>query len=211
LIFLKHLFIAKQEENIMNSKVWKRKALSMCLIVATIATYSMVALAGAEKVTGELLVSGNGGGTGEVMVNGEAAKSGRTIFSSNSIVTPENSTAIVSLGKVGALELAPSSNLVLSFSSSGITGELTSGTVRVIRAENLVNIKLSGGEVLRLGAGESANSSKAQDDDASTGSGAWFIWALVLGGAAAGIILAATTNNNNVQLGGGTTVVSPSR
>jgi hypothetical protein len=193
----------------MNRKEWKSKALSMCLIVATIATYSMVALAGAEKVTGELLVSGNG--TGEVTVNGEVAKSGRTIFSSNSIVTSEKYSAIVNLGNVGAVELAPNSNLVLSFSRSGISGELTSGSVRVIRSENFVNIKLSGGEVVRLSAGESAGNSKAQDDDDSSGGGAWLIWALVFGGAAAGIILAATTNNNNVQLGGGTTVVSPSR
>ena len=43
----------------MNSKVWRNKALSLCLIAATIATYSMVALAGSEKIAGELLVSGN--------------------------------------------------------------------------------------------------------------------------------------------------------
>ena len=42
----------------MNSKLWIHKALSMCLVVAMIATYSMVALAGSEKVAGELIVTG---------------------------------------------------------------------------------------------------------------------------------------------------------
>jgi hypothetical protein len=48
----------------MNSKLWIRKALSMCLSVAVLATYSMVALAGPGKAAGELAVSGKN-------VNGE--------------------------------------------------------------------------------------------------------------------------------------------
>ena len=37
----------------MNSKLWIRKALSMCLSVAVLATYSMVALAGPGRAAGE--------------------------------------------------------------------------------------------------------------------------------------------------------------
>jgi len=195
----------------MNSKEWRSKALSLCLIVATIATYSMVALAGSEKVTGELLVSGNN--LNGVMVNGETAQSGRSIFSSSTIATPENTNATINLGKIGNIKLAPNTTLALSFSENGINGELLAGTVSVLNAENKVNIKMISGEIVTLNAGESATagSAKAQDDDKNDGGGAWFIWALVLGGPAAGIILAATTSNNDLNLGGGTTVVSPSR
>ena len=59
----------------MNSKLWIRKALSLCLSVAILATYSMVALAGPRKVAGELTVSGKdiNGEAPFVLVNGEAA------------------------------------------------------------------------------------------------------------------------------------------
>lgn len=195
----------------MNSKEWRNKALSLCLIVATIATYSTVTLAGTEKVAGELLVTGKN--INGVLVNGETAQSGRTIFSSSTIATSANTSAIVNIGKIGNIELSPNTNLVLSFSGSGINGELLSGSVKVLSSENLVNIKLIGGELVNLKTGESATAgkSKAQDEPGEVGSGAWFIWALILGGAAAGIILAATSNNNNLSLGGGTTVVSPRR
>lgn len=196
----------------MNSKQWRSKALSMCLIIATIATYSMVALAGTEKATGELLVSGKN--INGVLVNGESAPSGRSIFSSSTIATPDNTNATINLGKIGNIKLAPNTTLALSFSKDGINGELVAGTVTVLNAENKVNIKMLDGEVLNLEAGESATTvnAKAQDDDDDNdGGGAWFIWALVFGGAAAGIILAATSNNNDISLGGGTTVVSPSR
>jgi len=67
----------------MNSKLWIQKALSMCLVVAIIATYSMVALASSEKAAGELLVTGKSinGETPFVTVNGETAKTGRSVFS----------------------------------------------------------------------------------------------------------------------------------
>ena len=73
----------------MNSKLWIRKALSMCLSVAVLATYSMVALAGPGKAAGELAVSGKSvsGETTFVFVNGEVARSGRSVFSGSTITT----------------------------------------------------------------------------------------------------------------------------
>ncbi len=110
----------------MNSKVWFRKALSMCLVVATIATYSMVALAGSERVAGELLITGknSNGESPYVKVNGEAAQNGRSIFSSSIIATPENADAVINLGKLGKIELAPNSTMTLTFDENGINGDL---------------------------------------------------------------------------------------
>lgn len=197
----------------MNSKVWIRKALSMCLAVAILATYSMVALAGTEKVAGELLVSGKNinGETPFVKVNGEAAQSGRSIFSSSTISTPENTSAVINLGKVGKIELAPNTTMALSFSEKGITGNLISGRVTVLGASNSVNINTADGKLLKLGVGESASSAQDDDDEDEKGGAGWWVWALVFGGAIAGVVIAATSDNNRVALGGGSTVVSPVR
>ena len=198
----------------MNSKLLIRKALSMCLVVATIATYSMVTLASSDRVVGELFVSGKNlsGETAFVKVNGEAAQNGRAVFSSSTIVTPNNAGAVINIGKIGKIELAPATTLGLTFNENGISGDLLAGRVTVLSASDKVSIKTLEG-VVSLNAGESAaTTGKAQDDDeVSDGGSAWIVWALVLGGAAAGIIIAATSDNNRIALGGGTTVISPTR
>jgi len=198
----------------MNSKLWIRKALSMCLMVAMIATYSMTTLANSERVAGELSVSGKNvnGETPFVKVNGEAAQSGRSIFSSSTIATPDNANAIINLGKIGKIELAPNTTLALSFNEKGISGDLLAGQVTILNAADSVFIKTLNGTV-KLNAGDSAaaTTGRAQDDTDSKGGGAFLVWALILGGAAAGIILAATTDNNRIALGGNTTVISPTR
>lgn len=200
----------------MNSKVLVNKALSMCLVIATIAMYSMVALAGSDRIAGELLVSGqnSNGETPFVIVNGETAQSGRSIFTSSVITTPENTSAVLNLGKIGQVRLAPNSSLAINFSENGINGDLTSGQITVLNSSQAVNIKTFDNNIVKLDAGESttANSTKVQDDDDDDASGSsLLVWALVLGGAAAGIIIAATSSNNDLDLGGGTTVVSPTR
>lgn len=196
----------------MNSKIWIRKAISMCLVVATMAAYSMVTLANSERIAGELTISSKNASA--VKVNGEIAQNGRSIFSSSTIATPENTNAVINLGKAGKVELAPNTILTLSFNEKGISGDLAAGQITVLDASESVNVKTPNGTIVKLNAGETATANgQVKDDDDSTGGGggSWLVWALVLGGAAAGIIIAATTNNNRVSLGGGTTVISPTR
>lgn len=127
----------------MNSKAWINKGLSACLIVATFSTYSMVALA-SGKVLGELTVSGD-----SVKVNGEIAQSGKTIFSTNTITTPENAGATVNFGKLGSVEIAPNSTMTLNFDDANINGNLTNGNVKVFgNSENAVNITTPSGNVV---------------------------------------------------------------
>ena len=201
----------------MNRKLWIRKALSTCLVVATIATSSMVALANSEKIAGELSVSGKNidGETPFVKVNGEAAQNGRSIFSSSTIATPQNTSAIINLGKIGRIELSPNTTMALSFDDNAISGELLTGQITVLNSSDSVNIKMLDGSIANLNAGDTATATtgKAQDDDddnTSGGSGL-LIFALILGGAAAGIIIAATSDNNRIALGGSSTIVSPTR
>jgi hypothetical protein len=201
----------------MNSKLWIRKALSTCLVIATVLTYSMVTLASSEKIAGEILVTGKNadGQAPLVRVNGETAQSGRSIFSSSTIATPENAGAIISLGKIGKIELAPSTTLALSFSEKGISGDLTTGRVTVLNAADSVVITTVGGKSLTLNAGDSASAASQQKDDTTSdndGGAAGLLYAVILGGAVAGIIIAATRGNDNaITLGGGATVISPTR
>lgn len=202
----------------MNSNLWIRKALSTCLVIATIITYSMVTLANSEKIAGEILVTGssNAGEAPSVKVNGEVAQSGRSIFSSSTVATPDSAGAIISLGKLGKIELAPNTTVALSFSEKGISGDLTAGRLTVLSASDKVSINTIGGEFLTLNAGDSATATREQTKDTTSdsnsgGGSAGLLYALILGGAVAAIVLATRSDNNRIAVGGGATVVSPSR
>jgi hypothetical protein len=199
----------------MNSKLWIRKALSLCLCVAILATYSMVALAGPRKVAGELTVSGKdaNGEAPFVLVNGEAARSGRSIFSASTIATSESTGAVVNLGRLGKVELAPATVLTLTFDETGVSGDLASGIVSVFGTSDKISVKTLDGNTVHLLAGQSvAASGKLQDtdDDDDDGGAAWWIWAGVFGGAAV-ILLWKALNEDEINLCDGGTVISPNR
>ena len=109
----------------MLSKNIIHKSTSLALTIAIFCVYSMVALAGTKDITGEITV------TGQVTVNGQSVVSNSTVVSGSTIATSGNSTAVVSLGKTGRLELQPDSNLTLKFTDGSITGILSAGKVRV--------------------------------------------------------------------------------
>ena len=201
----------------MNSKLWIQKALAMCLVFAVIATYSTVALAGSGKIAGELLVSGTNvnGEMPFVIVNGEAAKSGRSVFSTSTIATPDNASAVINVGKIGKIQLSPNTNLILTFTEKGISGDLISGKLTVLNASESVTVKIAGGETLQLTAGDSASAAgKVQDkddDNDNDGGAAYLPYLLILGGAVAAIVIATVVSDNETQLGGGSVVVSTTR
>lgn len=69
---------------------------------------------------------------GKVTVNGASAISGATVFSDSTVTTAKGSSAVVSLGKLGRVEVLPESTMKLSFSDSSITvSMLEAGRVRV--------------------------------------------------------------------------------
>ena len=109
----------------MISRTWGRKPITLALAVAVLCVQSMVALAAQQGPTGDLSV------VGEVSVNGTSAISGATVFSDSTVTTGQNSSAVVSLGKLGRVELLPNSSLKLSFTESSVSGMLSSGRVRV--------------------------------------------------------------------------------
>ena len=105
-----------------------RKSTTFILAVAILCVYSMVALAAPKDVTAEITV------TGQVSVNGQTAVSNSTIVSGSTIVTGTNSSAIISLGKNGRVEILDDSSLNLKFTENSITGMLSSGKIRVTNA-----------------------------------------------------------------------------
>ncbi len=111
----------------MISRTWSRKPIAFCLAVAVLSVYSMAVLAtpGQTGPSGELSVSG------QVTVNGQNAISGATVFSDSTVTTAKGSSAVVSLGKLGRVEVLPESSLKLSFTDSGISATLEAGRVRV--------------------------------------------------------------------------------
>ena len=114
-------------EEMMISRTWSRKSIAFCVAVAVLSVYSMVALAtpGQKAASGELSVSG------QVTVNGQAAISGATVFSDSVIATAAGSSATVSLGKLGRVELFPNSSAKVSFSENNISASLDSGRIQV--------------------------------------------------------------------------------
>jgi hypothetical protein len=105
-----------------------RKLIASFTAVAVFCVSSSIALAGTKDVTGEITV------TGQVTVNGQPAVSNSTIVSGSTVVTGANSSAIISLGKVGRIEVLADSNIVLNFSDNNIVAILSSGKAKVANA-----------------------------------------------------------------------------
>ncbi len=132
----------------MISRSLSRKSLAFCLAIAILSVYSMVVLAtpGQTGPSGELSVSG------QVTVNGQSAISGATVFSDSTIATAQNSSASVILGKLGRVELLPSSSMKISFNETSISGMLESGRARISTpAGVMVNITTKDGNVIADG------------------------------------------------------------
>lgn len=102
-----------------------RKSVTTLSAFAVLCVYSSWVLALPTTLTGEISVSG------QVTVNGQPAVSNSTIVSGSTIATGSNSSAIISLGKTGRVEVLGDSSVVLTFSETGIIGTLSTGKVRI--------------------------------------------------------------------------------
>lgn len=80
----------------------------------------------AQEVTGLITV------TGSVSLNGQTTLSGATVVSGSRIETAAGSTASISLGKAGRVELAPETSLTLRFTESSIVGVIDAGKVTIL-------------------------------------------------------------------------------
>lgn len=105
-----------------------RKVITLGTVTAVFCLYSMVAFAMPNDASGEITV------TGQVTVNGQTTVSNSTIMSGATIVSGADSSAVVSLGKTGRIEILANSSLTLRFSDNSIVGILSSGKTHVSNA-----------------------------------------------------------------------------
>ena len=126
-----------------------RKIITLTNLVAVLTVYSMVSLAAPTGSTAEISV------TGQVTVNGQTAVSNSTVLSGSTIVTGTGSSATISIGKTGRLELSGDSNLTLQFSDNSITGVLSAGKVLVTNGAGVAATITSKDTVAIADAGQS--------------------------------------------------------
>lgn len=126
----------------MISNTLVRKFVSVWVAAAILVVYSIVITASPTVRTGGLSV------VGEVTVDGQKVTSGSTFFSDSTIVTAADSSATLSLGKLGRIELLANSSLSLTLADNGITGTMNSGRSRVSTPAGVaVNIATKDGAV----------------------------------------------------------------
>ncbi|MFN0140606.1 MAG: hypothetical protein ACKVQW_11045 [Pyrinomonadaceae bacterium] len=102
-----------------------RKSVTAMTLGAVWCVYSTVAFAAPVDSAAEITV------TGQVTINGQQAISNATVLSGSVISTGSNSSAVVSLGKLGRVEISADSSLTLNFGANNIIAIVDSGKVRV--------------------------------------------------------------------------------
>jgi hypothetical protein len=116
--------LIQEEITQMLGKTIIRKSVTVFTAAAVWCVYSMVAFA-MPGDAGDITV------TGQVTVNGQVAVSNSTILSGAVIATGDNSSATISLGKTGRIEVGANSNVTLQFSDSSIIAMLGEGKTRI--------------------------------------------------------------------------------
>lgn len=105
-----------------------RRTVTLAVLTAVWSVYSMVAFAMPVDTAGEITVSG------QVTVNGQPAVSNATVLSGSTITTGADSSATVSLGKLGRVEMGADSSMTLNFGPNNIVAMVDSGKVRIASA-----------------------------------------------------------------------------
>jgi len=128
-----------------------RKFTVATTLVAVWCAFSMVAFAMPAGTAAEITVNG------QVTVNGQNAVSNSTIISGSTIVTGAGSTATISLGKTGRIEMFENSSLSLNFSDNSIVGTLSSGKAVIADAAGVATTIATKNATLIADAGQANN------------------------------------------------------
>jgi hypothetical protein len=102
-----------------------RKSVTLMTIAAVWCVYSMAVFALPVDTAGEITV------TGQVTVNGQPAVSGSTVLTGAVVSTAKGSSAVVSLGKIGRVEVLESTSVTLNFGTGHVIAMLDLGKVRI--------------------------------------------------------------------------------
>lgn len=130
--------------------------LILCFVIAMLTVPGTVAFTGPNEQaqpgpSGRLVAV-----IGEVTVNGTSASSGTIVSSGSTVTTGAKSSSVVSLGKLGRVEVLPDTTMTLSFTDSSISvSMLGSGRVRVSSSMGTAaNATTNDGEIVATGSGQ---------------------------------------------------------
>lgn len=212
----------------LDSRFTISRLIVFALTVSILTGQTMVALAMPKdaRPAGELTVKGKMP-TDEkpfVLVNGDRSFTGRSVFSSGTIATTETTSAIINLGKLGRIEIAPASVMTLSFSDNSISGVLSSGDVRVSNADgvavkintpnDVITNERNGASSFSVAVGPETSKvaatlgsvrynngkSVAKQDDDDDDDGEIWVPLLVIGGAVAAVVLFVALANDDEDI-----------
>jgi hypothetical protein len=135
------------------SRIVKATAFALALSVTHVCLSAELVRAATARLVAKATAAPQGGAQGRlttrgnnpVTVNGNNAKSGETIFSGQSIQTPAGVGATVNLPGIGRVDIAPNSNLTLSFENGKANVTLVSGCVILTADRGNVGSVGSGG------------------------------------------------------------------
>jgi hypothetical protein len=115
------------ENEPMITKILTSRSLAMCLTLVLLAVAAQLVLptARAQEPVGQLTV------TGKVRVNGQPAATGDIVSSGSTVETAKGSSAVVSLGKLGRVEVLPETRMKLRYDDASISILIDTGSVRV--------------------------------------------------------------------------------
>jgi hypothetical protein len=135
----------------MLNKILIRKSITLMTAIAVWCVFSMSVLAAPDDVMGAITLNG------QVTVNGQTVASNSTITSGSTIVTGANSTATISLGKNGRVELLGDSSITLKFTGNSIVGMLTAGKVLVSNSAGIATTVTTRNATVIADAGQADN------------------------------------------------------
>jgi hypothetical protein len=119
----------------MKSIVRGRAAAAFVLTLSLLVTQALAAPATPAGERGRLL--GEMTSFGHVLVNGDEATSGATVFPGSRFTTAKESGAIINLGALGRVRLAPETSSLINFGEQGLQGVLEGGVITVSKPEGV--------------------------------------------------------------------------
>jgi hypothetical protein len=114
----------------MSNKMTGVRKVTALTLIATVGIFQSLLTGTAMAQTASSL-AGNLSVRGQVTLNGMNVSNGATVFDGGQVKTGSNGTAIINLGRMGQVELAADSDLVLKLDGTTIGGNLRSGRATV--------------------------------------------------------------------------------
>jgi hypothetical protein len=137
----------------LKNRIVKATALALVLALTQVLANAELVRAASARLVAKVAAAAQGGAQGRlttrgnnpVTVNGTSARSGETIFTGQSIRTPEGVGATVNLPGLGRVDIAPNSNVTVTFGEGKVNVVLVSGCAILTADRGSVGSVESGG------------------------------------------------------------------